>query len=355
MVAKEDPDRTVELLWRESWDAAPRQAPRQGLSVAAIVRAAVEIADADGIEALSMRRVGERLGFTSMSLYRHVPGKTQLVDLMCDAVMGDVTAGSPAGTPVGSPAGTPVGASAGTPAGTSVGTPAGTSVETPAGASDGTPAGTSDGTAAGVSADTSRGWREALEGWARRGWALCRRHPWLAEARGTRHVPGPNSIAHFEYALSTVAGTGLRPAEMIAVVGLVGRFVDSEAARAAETTRIERHTGVSEDEWWGARDSLYEKLHHYPTLTHIWEAGGYDEPEDSFEFGLRRVLDGIETLVRERDVKRDETASCVMCGTSMDRAEAGRPRAYCSRACQQRAYRRRHRSTPRPSDPPGQG
>ncbi|WP_440066353.1 TetR/AcrR family transcriptional regulator [Streptosporangium sp. OZ121] len=331
MADEEDPDRTVELLWREPRDAAPRQ----GLSVDAIVRAAVEIADADGIEGLSMRRVGERLGFTSMSLYRHVPGKAQLVDLMCDAVTGDVTAETATSTV------------AGTPTCTATGTVA-DDVVTDAARSE------AGGGAAGTSGGTPHGWREALEGWARRGWALCRRHPWLAGVRGTRHIPGPNSVAHFEYALSTVAGIGLKPAEMVAAVGLVGRFVDSEAARAAEIDKVERHTGVSEEEWWGARDSLYEKLHLYPTLTRVWEAGGYDEPEDSFEFGLRRVLDGIEALVRERDAnrdadrdeRRDESASCAMCGTSMDRAEAGRPRAYCSRACRQRAYRRRHRPAP---------
>ncbi|MCG5214645.1 TetR/AcrR family transcriptional regulator [Streptosporangium sp. KLBMP 9127] len=290
MAVEEDPDRTVELLWREPGDAAPRR----GLSVGAIVRAAVEIADAAGIEGLSMRSVGERLGFTSMSLYRHVPGKAQLIDLMCDMVMAETGGTTPPGTPYG--------------------------------------------------------WREALTEWARRGWALGRRHPWLAEVRGIRHVPGPNSIADFEYALSTVKGIGLTPAEMIAVVGLVGRFVDSEATRVAEVARAERRTGVSEEEWWGARESLFEKLGRYPTLTYIWEAGGYDEPEDSFEFGLRRVLDGVEALVRERDEKRDESRLCAMCGKRMDRAEAGRPRAYCSRACQQRAYRRR-RSTPEPDRP----
>lgn len=331
MAVEEGPDRTVELLWRKP------PVPRQGLSVDAIVRAAVEIADADGIEALSMRRVGERLGFTSMSLYRHVPGKAQLVELMCDAVLADTTPDAAPGT-----GGAP-GRAAGDTGSTSG--EADTAEAAPGEAGGGA-------AAAGTSASTAYGWREALEGWARRGWALRLRHPWLAGARGSRHIPGPNSVANFEYALSTVAKSGLKPAEMVAVVGLVGRFVDSEAARAAEITKVERHTGVSEEEWWGARESLYENLHRYPTLTHIWEAGGYDEPEDSFEFGLRRVLDGIEALIRERDVIRDERASCVMCGTSMDRAEAGRPRAYCSRACQQRAYRRRHRSTPRPGDPP---
>lgn len=336
MAVEEGPDRTVELLWRKPRDPAPRQ----GLSVDAIVRAAVEIADVDGIEALSMRRVGERLGFTSMSLYRHVPGKAQLVELMCDAVLADTTPGAAPGT--------------GGASGQAAGDVGSTSGEAEAGEAAGTTeAATGEGVAAaGTSASAAHGWREALEGWARRGWALRLRHPWLAGARDSRHIPGPNSVANFEYALSTVAKSGLKPAEMVAVVGLVGRFVDSEAARAAEIARVERHTGVSEEEWWGARQSLYENLHRYPTLTHIWEAGGYDEPEDSFEFGLRRVLDGVEALIRERDAMRDERALCVMCGTTLDRAEAGRPRAYCSRACQQRAYRRRHRSTQRPGDPP---
>ncbi|WP_329423861.1 TetR/AcrR family transcriptional regulator [Streptosporangium sp. NBC_01495] len=341
MAVEEDPERTVELLWREPRDAAPRQ----GLSLDAIVRAAVEIADVDGIEGLSMRRVGERLGFTSMSLYRHVPGKAQLVDLMCDAVMGNVATDAVPGDVATDTTANAVPGDVATDTATDTATDA-MPGDMAAGAARNEAGG-------GGAAGTPHGWREAVERWARRGWALCHRHPWLAGARGTRHVPGPNSIAHFEYALSTVAGIGLKPSEMVAVVGLVGRFVDSEAARAAEISRVERHTGVSEEEWWGARSSLYEKLHLYPTLTRVWEAGGYDEPEDSFEFGLRRVLDGVEALVRERDVIRDESAVCAMCGTSMDQAETGRPRAYCSRACQQRAYRRRHRSTSGPGDLPG--
>jgi AcrR family transcriptional regulator len=273
-MSNNDPDDGVELLWREG-DAEPRP----GLSLGRIVRAAVELADAEGLEGLSMRKVAERLGFTTMSLYRHVPGRDHLVDLMRDAVMG----------PPPEPG--------------------------------------------------AGGWRERLEAAARAGWELRERHPWLAEVRGTRHVPGPNTVAHYEHMLSAVAGTGLTPAEMIAVVGLVGRFVDAEAVRLAEVARTERLSGLTEEEWWGARDTLYARFDRYPTLTHLWEAGGYDEPEDPFEFGLRRVLDGIEVLIQERDETRDE--SCRMCGNAVERAASGRPRSYCSRACQQRAYRER--------------
>ncbi|GAA3383916.1 TetR/AcrR family transcriptional regulator [Cryptosporangium minutisporangium] len=277
-----DPDRVVELLWQEG-DAAPRT----GLSLTRIVLAAIEVADAEGLDGLSMRKVADRLGFTSMSLYRHVPGRQHLVDLMCDAVLG------PPGT---------------------------APFPEPADASDGE-------------------WRDRLEAWVRAGWQLRERHPWLAEVRGTRQVPGPNGVAHYEYLLSTVARTGLPPAQVIAVVGLIGRFLDAEALRLVETARTERLSGVTEAEWWGSRDTLYARLDRYPTLTSLWEAGGFDDPEDPFEFGLRAVLDGVEALVA-RYGTRDET--CPVCGNPMERAASGRPREYCSRACRQRAYRRRH-------------
>lgn len=265
-----DPDVGVELLW----------GGRGALSLARIVGAAVEVADAEGLAGLSMRKVAERLGFTTMSLYRHVPGRDHLVDLMRDAVLGEPPEPAP-----------------------------------------------------------GSGWRARLEAFARRGWEVRRRHPWLAEVSGGRHVPGPNALAHYEHALGVLADTGLTPAEVVAAVGLVGRFLDAEARVLAEALRDERDTGIADEEWWGARDALFARLDPYPVLTSLWEAGGFDEPVSSFEFGLARLLDGIERLVNERDEKRDGT--CRVCGEPVVRPAAGRPRAYCSRACQQRAYRRR--------------
>ncbi|TDD19839.1 TetR/AcrR family transcriptional regulator [Nonomuraea diastatica] len=273
----DDPDHGVELLWR-----AGGREPRQGLSLPRVVRAAVELADDEGLAGLSMRKVADRLGFTTMSLYRHVPGRGQLVDLMLDEVLGEHPRAPETG-----------------------------------------------------------GWRARLEAVARHAWELRKRHPWLAEVRGSRHVPGPNAVAHYDYMLSTLAGTALRPSEVIAVVGMVGRFVDAEALVLVETRREERRSGVSEEEWWGSRDSLFERLDRYPMLSHLWTAGGWDQPEDSFDFGLRRLLDGIEVLVRQRDEIRDEI--CTECGGPLEPAPSGRPRVYCSRACQQRAYRKRRK------------
>ncbi|WP_101786659.1 TetR/AcrR family transcriptional regulator [Nonomuraea indica] len=280
-----DPDRVVELLWRRRGADAE---PRTGLSLDRIVRAAVELADAEGLAGLSMRKVADRLGFTTMSLYRHVPGRDQLVDLMRDAVMGEP-------------------------------------------AEDGRPG--------------EGGWRERLEACARRSWELRRRHPWLAEVRGSRHVPGPNGVAHYERMLGALDGTGLAPAEVVAVVGLVSRFVDAEASLLVEAAETERSSGVSEAEWWGARGTLFDRLGDYPTITRLWEAGAYDRPVDPFGFGLARLLDGVELLIQQRYETRDEIAGCPECGAPVERPASGRPRAYCSAACRQRAYRRR-RSSP---------
>ncbi|MEV0699785.1 TetR/AcrR family transcriptional regulator [Saccharopolyspora sp. NPDC050389] len=268
-----DPERSTELLWQGE--------SRRGLNLARIVRAAIELADDEGLAAVSMRRVAERLGFTTMALYRHVPGKAELVDLMRDeAMVGQATAG----------------------------------------------------------AGPEAGWRVELEAWARDGLALYRRHSWLVDVEGPRQVPGPNAVASFERALGAAARSGLPPAQVVAVVTLVGGFVESAARQLVEAARLERSSGVGHEEWWAGRTSLFDHLDRYPTLSRLYRDGGFDEPLDPFEFGLRRVLDGIEALMR--DEIRDENA-CSVCGKPIEAPAKGRPRDYCSRACQQRAYRMR--------------
>ncbi|MGV9778060.1 TetR/AcrR family transcriptional regulator [Streptosporangium sp. NPDC003464] len=272
-----DPERSTELLWGAG--------SRRGLSLERIVRAAIELADAEGLAAVSMRRVAERLGFTTMSLYRHVPGKSELVALMRDEVLG----------------------------------------------------GPGD-----SGADHAGGWRAELEAWARDGLARHLRHPWLVESSEPRQVPGPNAVAGFERALAAASRAGLPPAQVVAVVTLVGGFVESAARQVVRTERTERRTGVGEEEWWGGRASLFQHLDRYPTLSRIYREGGYDAPLDPFEFGLQRVLDGIEALIHDgtSDESRDEKR-CAVCGKPVAPAATGRPRDYCSRACRQRAYRMR--------------
>ncbi|WP_330230361.1 TetR/AcrR family transcriptional regulator [Nocardia sp. NBC_00508] len=279
----EDPDHVVEMLWRAR-GTRPKPESRPGLSLDRIVHAGIELADVEGLTGLSMRKVAERLGFTTMSLYRHVPGRAQLVDLMCDAVAGET--------------------------------------ETDQAPPEG------------------NHWRIRLEACARNAWELRRRHPWLAQVRG-RRVPGPHTVARYEQMLDAVADTGLLPTEVIAVVGLVGRFVDSEALLLQESAEAERHSGISDEDWWASRDTLFEQLDDYPTLTRLWEEGGFGLPENPFEFGLARLLDGIELLIHQRYETSDNNEACVVCGTPVDRSASGRPRMYCSASCRQQAYRKR--------------
>src|SRR6266542_4453841 len=95
-----DPRRTMALLWRASAPQAGRTAPgpKPGLSVDVFVEAAIAVADADTMDGLSMRAVGERLGCSAMALYTYVPSKRELVDLMYD----QAHAGQPTGYDLGS-------------------------------------------------------------------------------------------------------------------------------------------------------------------------------------------------------------------------------------------------------------
>src|SRR5260370_20348405 len=79
-----DPARTVALLWRDP-AVVRRHGPRQGLSIDAVVVAATQLADAEGLEEVTMRGVAKALGVAPMPLYTYVPGKAELLDLMLDA------------------------------------------------------------------------------------------------------------------------------------------------------------------------------------------------------------------------------------------------------------------------------
>ena len=80
--------RAVELLW-DPPAPAPSRGPRPKTSLAEVVDAGVAIADAEGLEALSMRKVASRLGIGAMSLYTYVPGRSELIELMIDRVYAD--------------------------------------------------------------------------------------------------------------------------------------------------------------------------------------------------------------------------------------------------------------------------
>jgi AcrR family transcriptional regulator len=239
-----NPARSIALLWRE-----PGRASRSGLGVDGIVAAAIELADSEGLEALTMRRVAERLGVGTMSLYTHVPGKAELIDVMLDTVLGEVTAGDESGT-----------------------------------------------------------WRDRLERIARDLQALYHRHPWLLYVGTSRPTLGPNLIAKYEHELRAVEGIGLTDIEMDAVVTLINGYVNGAVRGAVEAAEAERRTGITDAQWWSKQAPLLERVFdaaRFPVAARVGAAAGEEhqaavDPVHAFEFGLERVLDGIDALVRAR-------------------------------------------------------
>ncbi|MET7751414.1 TetR/AcrR family transcriptional regulator [Micromonospora sp. NPDC005367] len=248
---KADPARSLAILWRTREPTSRSAGP--GLSVDRIVRAAIEIADAEGIDALTMRRVSEALGAGTMSVYTYVPGKAELLDVMIDTLYGEL--------------------------------------ERPA--------------------DVPGGWRGRLERIARDNLALYRAHPWMLRAETSRPVLGPNMLAKYDYELNAVAGIGLNDVEMDAVLTLVLGHAKSSARAASEVSDLERETGMTDGQWWQLHAPWLEKFMKagsYPTAARVGTAAGRAHgaaygPEYAFEFGLRRVLDGISVVVAERSAE----------------------------------------------------
>lgn len=239
MSDRADPERSLALLWGNQ--ERPNRGPKPGLSVDAVVRAAIKLADTEGIDALSMRRVAEALGVGTMSLYTYVPAKAELFELMADAVMDE-----------------------------------------------------------GELPDPGLGWRDWLAEFARAGLAGYRRHPWLLRVSLTRGLMGPRQTRALESILRTIDGIGLTPGEMMAVVLLVTSFVRGAAQSTLDSAQLERTTGVSDEQWWTEVGPLHDRYigaAEFPTLTSVFRAVEWVDP---FEFGLQRALDGIEALIAAR-------------------------------------------------------
>ncbi|MCS0635942.1 TetR/AcrR family transcriptional regulator [Streptomyces sp. LP05-1] len=239
-----DITRSLELLWGTA--ERPTRGPKRGLTLERIVTAAVEVADAEGLEAVSMRRLSAELGVGTMSLYRYVPGKAELLDLMLDHLQ----------TP---PPDAP------------------------------RPA---DGD-----------WRAAVELMARAELALLRRHPWLLKVNEARTVLGPGTLRSFEASLRGLRGMGLSDPETISVVISVHAFVSGIARLEADTAAAVRESGMAIDQFWKRQEPFLVQAMEsgeFPTMAGLSE-DSFSYEFDHFEFGLAALLRGVEAQVAARD------------------------------------------------------
>ncbi|MEU9087606.1 GntR family transcriptional regulator [Streptomyces sp. NPDC048357] len=220
--------------------------PEQELSLERIVRAAIEIADAEGLSALSMRGVAARLGVATMSTYRYVPSKEDLFLHMADAAFGEES----------------------------------------------------------YPADAPGDWRARVELGGRTLWSLYRKHPWLAQLGSlTRPLLVPNLMVHGEWILGALDGHGLDPTTLFDIHVLLYSHVQGLAAHLELEAHAEAATGQTEEQWMDSRAPALGALvesGRFPTFTKVVGSfeGGYDLRLDAlFTLGLKALLDGLTPLV----------------------------------------------------------
>ncbi len=249
-----DPIKTLQLMWGRV--EAPKRGPKSKVALTDLVQAAVRLADAEGIGAVSTRRVAEAVGISPMSFYTHIPDKAVLLDLMLDAIAGPAE-GDAREAPVFAPA----------------------------------------------------DWRANVAFVAREYRAFYLRHPWALQVATHRPVLGPNTMRAYDYFLAAFDGLGLDEIEMDLSVTMVGNYVHGAVRDLARSRMVKELTGMSDDQWWLTIAPFLATLDYspYPVASRIGpvvgELYGLGDPDRAFEFGLERMLDGLELMIERKTGK----------------------------------------------------
>ncbi|GAB3150273.1 TetR/AcrR family transcriptional regulator C-terminal domain-containing protein [Microbispora hainanensis] len=224
--------------------ARRRTVPDGALTPDSITATAVAVADAEGLEAVSMRRVAAELGVATMSLYRHVADKDTMLLQMMEAVFGRMR----------------------------------------------------------FPEQPPPHWRSRIELAARMLWATFRRHPWLAPAMSvTRPQLIPSALPFMRWVLGALDGRGLDAETTFTAYITVFNHIRGTAINLEFEAEAEALTGLDADAWMDARKPAFEAITAgggLPLFERLHAAGGYDFDMDAlFEFGLQRLLDGIAALL----------------------------------------------------------
>ncbi|HEY5846403.1 MAG TPA: TetR/AcrR family transcriptional regulator [Microlunatus sp.] len=232
----------------------PVRGASPALSLERIVAAAIELADAEGLPALSMARLAERLGSAPMSLYRYVESKDELMIFMIDS------------------------------------------------ASTAEPPTTVDGI----------GWREALRTWANDLMGIYRRHRWILQLPANRPPLEPGQLSWLEAGLRAQEETRLEPGEKLLIAMTLLGYVRGQAALLLD------QTAAGDGPAYGELLAKLVEPERFPALSEVIAAGVFEPPpvpadpgldseagfdpdsEPTFGFGLERVLDGVQALIDER-------------------------------------------------------
>jgi AcrR family transcriptional regulator len=230
--------------------------------VESVVDAAVALADAEGLESVSMRRIASELGVGTMSLYRYVETKDDLLDLMIDQVMGEG--------------------------------------ERPPRRAD---------------------WRAELRGIGLRYRALVLRHSWVLGASASRPSFGPNVLDNTERMLAAMDGQGIGVEAMARLGGTVMAYVQGFVMGEIAEAETIRRTGVTADEYRSALGPYLTGVvaeGRHPLLARFMHEAEHDsDPDQVFEAGLDRVLDGIAVDLERMQAARAGRGDASVTGDSV--------------------------------------
>lgn len=198
------------------------------------MRAAIRLADADGLEAVSLRKVATELGAGPMRLYGYIASKEELLDLMVDAIHAEIR-------PVGDD------------------------------------------------------WREMLNSLAETTRRAAHEHEWLADLLGGRPQLGPHALARGEAVVSAMSGIGVD--DVMPVVSAVDAYVIGAVRREIAARRAERATGMDEERWQRSLGPYLERTFatgRFPALATVVRDAAHWDADHTFRIGLAFLLDGIE-------------------------------------------------------------
>ncbi|TCO51025.1 TetR family transcriptional regulator [Kribbella antiqua] len=221
----------TELLWGRQQQRS--RGPKPAITLTEIAEAGIRIADIEGLDAVSMQRVADDLPVTKMALYRHVPGKTELV-----AVMSDLAIGPPPEHP-------------------------------------------------------AQPWRQALKTWAFDLYAAFAKHPWLLQSTIGRRLLGPNELTWMDRGIRALTDSGLSGGEQFDSILVLTSHVRNIAQQTITTGLTEEHINRA------LADILTTEAARFPSLTAALTTAGGSENQ-GLEFGLDRILDGLEALINAR-------------------------------------------------------
>ena len=234
---------------RSTWDKASQKEPRSGLTRARVVQTGIEVADRDGLDALSIRRIAAELKSSPMALYHYVPSKRDLLNLILDALNAEF--------------------------------------EWPA--------------------SQIHDWRDALGHFARESRRSLKLHPWASALRATDPEYGPECIRTLEALLTSLAQSGLDMRTATRALGVLFVFVNGFVA--AETGGVDRahlsKNGRSASQPRFSRAIL--ATGRFPQVSRFVEMGAELPNDEAFERALHWILDGIATDLKPSSTRGQMT------------------------------------------------